>query len=318
MSTKSLFVGIDVSKANLDVALWPSGETWRTPNMPKDIALLVKRLLELAPALIVLEATGGFEVKAVSALADAGLPVVTLNPRQVRDFAKAMGVLQKTDKIDALVLARFAQGINPPLRPVKDAETRDMTSLVTRRTQLLTMLTAEKNRLHSPGNSAEVVNDLKDHIAWLEKRLKETNNKLAKMIREHPVWSEKANIIQSVPGVGPVLTFTLLAHLGELGRLNRKEIAKLCGVAPLNRDSGKSTGQRRVWGGRAQVRDVLYMATLAATRFNPAIKTMYDRLMAAGKEFKVAMTACMHKLLLILNSMVKHGAAWNPAMIKNS
>lgn len=318
MSKQSIYVGIDVSKADLDVALWPSGETWRTPNQPKEIALLVERLGKLTPALIVLEATGGFEVKTVAALADAGLPVVTMNPRQVRDFAKAMGVLQKTDKIDALVLARFGQGINPPLRPVKDAESRDMGSLVNRRAQLLTMLTAEKNRLHAPGNSTAVTKDLKDHIAWLEKRLETTNKKLDKLVREHPVWSEKAKILQSVPGVGPVLTFVLLAHLGELGRLNRKEISKLCGVAPLNRDSGKAHRPRRVWGGRAQVRDALYMATLVATRFNPAIKAMYERLMAAGKEFKVAMTACMHKLLLILNSMVKFGTVWNPEMVKSS
>jgi len=312
MSSEAVFVGIDVSKENLDVGVLPTGEHWRTPNQDKPIASLIKRLKPLKPTLIVLEATGGFEVKTVSMLSDADLPVVALNPRQVRDFAKALGVLQKTDKVDAMVLARFAQGINPPLRPVKDAETRAFTSLVNRRAQLLSILTGEKNRLHCPENSKEVRDSLNEHIRWLEKMLKDINDKLNKSIKMHPVWSEKARILESVPGVGPVVIFTLMAHLSELGRLNRKEIAKLCGVAPLNQDSGKHQGYRRVWGGRARVRKALYMAALVATRYNPVIKDMYERLRQGGKDFKVAITACMRKLLTILNSMIKNGKTWDP------
>lgn len=315
--SQEVFVGIDVSKENLDVCVLPSKQTWRTENDDQRITSLIQKLKALQPELIVMEATGGLEVLCCTMLSQADLPVVAVNPRQVRDFAKATGALQKTDKIDAQILALFGKGIKPPLRLVKDKKTQELTSLVNRRSQLLIMLTAERNRLKSPVNSAEVAADIQVHIDWLENRLKEVNVRLKQEIKSHSVWSKKAKILESVPGVGPVLILTLIAHLGELGRLNRKQIAKLCGVAPLNQDSGKHKGYRRVWGGRAQVREVLYMAALVAKQHNPVIKAMYDRLRAAGKAFKVAMTACMRKLLTILNAMIKNDALWSPAMEKN-
>ena len=279
---------------------------------------MVRRLKEVNPELIVMEATGGYEVAVVEALDTAGLPAVALNARQVRDFAKATGVLQKTDKIDALVLAQFAQKIKPPLRPVKDAKTRELASLINRRAQLLVMLTAENNRLKAPAVSARVRKQIQEHIEWLHRQLDQINHDLDQMVKQDPVWSEKARLLQSVPGVGPVLVWTLIAHLNELGFLNRKQIAKLCGLAPLNRDSGQYRGRRCVWGGRARVREVLYMAALVATRWNPVIKAMYERLRSKCKTFKVAITACMRKLLTILNAMMKNGTPWNMDKVNNS
>ena len=307
MTSTPVFVGIDVSKDQLDVALRPSAERWAVANDDAGIATLVDRLGALTPALIVLEATGGLELPLTGALA-VGLPVVVVNPRQVRDFAKATGKLAKTDALDAAVLAQFAEAVRPALRPLPDAALQALSALLARRRQLLEMRTAEQNRLGMA--RPPVRKGIRAHIAWLDRRLAQTDDDLARAIRESPVWREKDDLLQSAPGVGPGLARTLLADLPELGTLNRKQIAALVGVAPLNRDSGTLRGRRSVWGGRAHVRAALYMSALAATRYNPVIRAFYQRLCAAGKAKKVALTACMHKLLGILNSMVKHRTPW--------
>jgi transposase len=308
MSDAPVFVGIDVAKAQLDVALRPSAEGWGVTNDEPGIASLVSRLQALQPTLIVLEATGGLEVPVTAALAAAGLPVVVVNPRQARDFAKATGRLAKTDTLDAHGLAHFAQAVQPPLRPLPDAQTQALRALLARRRQLLDMLTAEHNRLSSAPPPVRA--DIQAHITWLERRVRDLNRDLDTAIRASPVWREKDNLLQSTPGVGPVLSSTLLADLPELGTLTRQQIAALVGVAPLNRDSGTLRGKRTVWGGRAQVRAVLYMSTLVAVRWNPVLNTFYTRLCAAGKAPKVALTACMRKLLTMLNAMLKHGTPW--------
>jgi transposase len=308
MTSDRVFVGIDVSKDRLDVALRPSAERWAVANDEPGLATIVARLQAVHPTGVVLEATGGLEIPLTGALAAAGLPVVVVNPRQVRDFAKATGKLAKTDALDAAVLAQFAEAVRPALRPLPDAATRDLSALLTRRRQLLEMRTAEKNRL---GSAARPIRrEIQAHVTWLDRRLAHLDDDLARTIRESPVWREKDDLLQSAPGVGPVLARTLLASLPELGTLNRKQIAALVGVAPLNRDSGTLRGKRAVWGGRAHVRAALYMSALAATRYNPVIRAFYQRLCAAGKAKKVALTACMHKLLVILNSMVKHRTPW--------
>ena len=310
MSTKTegLFVGIDVSKKRLDVAVRPEGRRWEVGNDEKSIRLLVSSLKDLPPELIIAEATGGLEIPLVSALAEAGLPIVVANPRQVRDFAKAVGQLAKTDKIDAGVLAHFGEALRPEVRPIKSRQVKELSALVSRRRQLVDMLTMEKNRLASAPK--EVRRDITAHIAWLQKRLKDVDGKLSQTVKSCPAWREKDEIMRSVPGVGPVFSTSLLANVPELGKLNRRQIAALIGVAPLNRDSGQHSGTRIVWGGRANVRSVLYMATVAAMRSNPVIKSFYQRLIGAGKKFKVAITACMRKLLTILNAMVKSGTMW--------
>lgn len=308
MNRPECFVGIDVSKASLDVAVRPTGEAWSTTSDEAGISALIKRLQALAPTLIVMEATGGLEVALVSALAAAGLPVVVVNPRQVRDFAKATGRLAKTDAIDADVLARFAEAVRPEVRPIKDPQTQALAALITRRRQLVDMLAAEKNRLH--GAPVRIRKDLQRHIVWLEKRLKEVDNDLDKTIKASCVWRAKETLLLSAPGVGPVLTNTLIALLPELGQLSRRQIAALAGVAPFNHDSGKLRGRRRVWGGRSELRCVLYMSTLTATRCNPVIRAFYQRLIQAGKAPKVALTACMRKLLIILNTMLKNRTTW--------
>lgn len=305
---EKLFVGIDVSKDKLDVALLPSDERWSVGNNEAEIPSLVERLKQLNPSLIVLEATGGLETLVAASLGTAKLPVAVVNPRQARDFAKAIGKLAKTDDIDAGVLALFAERIRPEPRPLKDQELQELTDLLTRRNQLVAMLTGEKNRLSSAPKITR--KDIKEHIDWLEKRIKESNGTLEKLIQKTPIWREKDALLQSVPGVGPVLSVSLLSGLPELGDLNRKQIATLVGVAPLNCDSGKLRGRRIIWGGRADVRSTLYMATLAATRFNPVIKAFYQRLIQAGKKPKVAITACMRKLLTILNAMIKNSTPW--------
>jgi len=302
-----VFVGIDVSLTRLDIALRP-GASSSHPHDESAIAAVVEQLRALSPTLIVLEATGGMEIPLTSALATAGLPVVVVNPRQVRDFAKASGHLAKTDALDAQVLAQFAEVMRPQLRPLPDAETRALAALLTRRRQLVEMLTAEKNRLLRA--AAPIRKRVRAHIAWLERELEHTNTELAEAIRHSAVWREKDELLQSVPGVGPVLTSTLLASLPELGTLTNKQIAALVGIAPLNRDSGTLRGRRTVWGGRAQVRAVLYMGAMVAGRFNPVIRTFYQRLQRAGKAKKVALTACMRKLLTILNAMLKHRTPW--------
>lgn len=308
MQPTSLFVGIDVSKDRLDTALRPSDERWATPNDARGITTLCRRLQTLAPALIILEATGGLELPLVGVLAAAGLPVVVINPRQVRDFAKATGQLAKTDTLDAAILAQFAEAVRPAPRPLPDAATQALHALLTRRRQLLDMRTAEQNRLGSAPQP--VRQEIRAHLAWLDRRLAALDDELGRTIRESPVWREQEQLLQSTPGVGPVLARTLLASVPELGTLSRKQIAALIGVAPLNRDSGRRRGRRRVWGGRASVRAVLYMATVAASRCNPVIQAFYARLLAGGKAKKVALTACMHKLLIILNAMVKHQTPW--------
>lgn len=302
------FVGIDVSKATLDIAVRPANEQWSVANDASEIDGLVRQLRTLAPTLIVLEATGGFETALVAALATVGLPVVVANPRQVRDFAKATGQLAKTDRLDAQVLAQFAEQVRPTPRPLPDAATQALQALLTRRRQLLEMLTAERNRRHSA--SRAVRRGITEHIHWLERELRSVDRDLDQAIQSSPAWRAKDNLLQSVPGVGPILSRTLVAQLPELGTLTRKEIAALVGVAPLNRDSGTLHGKRAVWGGRAPVRAVLYMSTLVATRHNPRIAVFYQRLLAAGKPRKVALTACMRKLLITLNAMVRANTSW--------
>lgn len=307
-----VFVGIDVSQVRLDIAVRP-GASFSITHAESAIATVVEQLCALSPTLIVLEATGGMEIPLTSALATAGLPVVVVNPRQVRDFAKASGRLAKTDALDAQVLAQFAEVMRPQPRPLPDAETRALAALLTRRRQLVEMLTAEKNRLLSA--ASPIRTRLRTHSTWLERELQHTNTHLAEAIRQSPVWREKDDLLQSVPGVGPVVTSTLWASLPELGMLTNKQIAALVGVAPLNRDSGTLRGRRTVWGGRAQVRAVLYMSAIVAARFNPVIWAFYQRLCRAGKAKKVALTACMRKLLVILNTMIKHRTPWHQAEV---
>jgi transposase len=306
MST-AVFVGIDVSQAQLDIAVRP-GTAFCVSHDEAGIVSVVSRLRTLAPTLIVLEASGALETALTSALVEAALPVVITNPRQVRDFAKAAGHLAKTDRLDAETLAHFAEVMRPTPRPLPDAEARALAALWARRRQLVEMLTAEKNRLLSA--PATIRKSLRTHIAWLERELAHTDTELQDAIQRSPVWREKEQLLRTVPGVGPVLTSTLLAHLPELGTLTNKQIAALVGVAPLNRESGTLRGRRTVWGGRAQVRAVLYMSAIVAARFNPVIRTFYRRLCAAGKAKKVALTACMRKLVTILNAMLKHRTSW--------
>jgi len=311
MSGSEVFVGIDVAKAQLDVALRPTGQAWQVPQTDAGIAALVTRLQGLAPTLIVLEATGGLEVRLLAALGAAHLPVVLLNPRQVRDFARATGHLAKTDALDAQVLAHFAEALRPTPRPLPDAAAQALGALLVRRRQLVAMLTAERTRQSLATTApAPVRRQLRDHIRWLEKRLADVDRDLRQSLRASPLWRESDQVLQSVPGVGPVLSVTLLAELPELGQLDRKQIAALVGVAPLNRDSGALRGKRAIWGGRAAVRAALYMGALVATRHNPVIAALYQRLLAAGKPKKVALVACMHKLLLILNAMLAHRTRW--------
>jgi transposase len=302
------FIGIDVAKAQLEFAHRPSGATGRVPNDDSGIAALVAQVQAAGPALIVCEATGGYEAAVVAALATAGLPVVIANPRQVRDFAKATGQLAKTDAIDAQILALFAERVRPEPRVLPDAAAQALTALLTRRRQLIEMLVAERNRLLIAAPA--VRRDLQQHIRFLERRLREADDELHTAVKLSPVWRVKDDLLQSVPGVGRVVSLTLLAELPELGRLSHKQIAALVGVAPLNRDSGTLRGKRLVYGGRAPVRAVLYMAALVASRRNPVIRAFYARLRAAGKPAKVALTACMRKLLTILNAIARSGTPW--------
>lgn len=302
------FVGIDVAKASLEVAVRPGGERWSVANDEREMPNLVDSLRRIGPTLVVVEATGGLQTLVVAELSSAGLPVAVVNPRQARDFAKATGRLAKTDPIDAEVLAHFAEAIRPEVREPKDEETQLLTALMSRRRQIVDMLTAEKNRLSVAPKG--VRKEIQKHIEWLEARVKLMNVQISDAIKQSPVWREKDRILRSTPGVGPVLSVSLLAGVPELGKLNRQKLAALVGVAPLNRDSGLFKGTRKVWGGRAQVRAVLYMAAVSASRANPAIRDFYQRLVAAGKKPKVALTACMRKLLCILNAMVKNGTRW--------
>jgi transposase len=311
MPRKELFIGIDVAKDVLDVGARPTGDAWQVTNDEVGIADLVKRLQALRPTLIVLEATGRLHVAAVGALAAAKLPVQAVNPRQVRDFGKATGKLAKTDAIDARVLAHFADAVRPEVRPLADTQTQALSMLIARRRQLVEMLTAERNR--RAGVSSSIRAEIDEHVAWLTARLKQADRELVRLLRDTPIWRERDDLLEGVPGVGPVLTATLVADLPELGTLSHKQIAALVGIAPLNRDSGRMRGKRAIWGGRSAVRAVLYMAAGAATRCNPVIQTFYRRLVANGKLRKVALVACMHKLLTILNAMVRSNSPWKVA-----
>ena len=315
MEQHCIYVGIDVAKARVDVAVRPVGDRCEVSNDEAGIAELVAQMQHLKPAALVLEASGGLELPLVAALAAASLPVVVVNPRQVRDFAKATGRLAKTDSLDAAVLAHFAEAVRPPLRPLRDADTQVLNSLVARRHQVMTMLVAEKNRLSSA--TTAVRPSIEAHIAWLKQELDDLDQGLRQTLRQSAVWREKDDLLRSVPGVGEQISLTLLAYLPELGTLNRRQIAALVGVAPFNRDSGTLRGKRTVWGGRARVRTALYMGAMVASRFNPVIRDFYQRLLSAGKPKKLALTACMRKLLVILNSMLKHGSSWNQAATKS-
>ncbi len=312
MRETSVNVGMDVSKAHLDVAVLPSQERWQVDNTVEGIEQLVEQLSRMRPTLIVMEATGGFEVAAASALAAAGLPVAVINPRQARDFAKSLGRLAKTDKIDALMLARFAEAIHPEPRTLPSEEAIQLQALLVRRRQLIEMLVAEKNRLSLAHRSVQP--SLQEHITWLEGKLDETDGDMRQQLQQSPIWREKDDLLRSVPGVGPVTATTLLAELPELGQLNRKQIAALVGLAPFNCDSGLLRGKRAIWGGRASVRHTLYMATLSASRFNPIIHAHFLHLSQLGKPAKVALIACMRKLLTILNAMIHSMQAWQPEL----
>jgi len=310
------FVGIDVSQARLDIAVRPTERVWSVTNDESGVTALVAELSELQPELIVVEATGGLQTLVVAAVAAARLPIVVINPRQTRDFARASGRLAKTDVLDAAVLAHFAEALRPTLRPLPDEMAQQLSALITRRRQLLEMRIAENNRLcRSAPNMRQ---SIQKHLAWLDQELESINQDIERMIQSSPVWRVKENLLRSVPGVGPTVARTLVAELPELGRLNRKEIAALVGVAPLNRDSGTFRGRRVIWGGRALVRRALYMAALVASRHNPVIKAFYDRLVAAGKTPKVALVACMRKLLTILNAMLAQGTSWDPARVSTA
>jgi transposase len=312
MDKAPTFVGIDVSKHRLDVHLRPSGEGFAFGYDDENVAGLAERLAALAPALVVLEATGGLEVRLAAALAAAGLPVAVVNPRQVRAFARATGRLAKTDRLDAEVIARFAEAVRPPARPLPDEATRRLGALVARRRQLLEMLVAERNRRHAADPS--LCEGIDAHLRWLEEALATIERDLDGAVRESAIWRAKEELLRSVPGVGPVSARTLLAELPELGSLTRRQAAALVGVAPFTRDSGKMRGRRAVQGGRAALRACLYMAAVAAARgSNPAIAAFYERLRRAGKPAKLALTACVRKLVVTLNAMLRTGTAWKQA-----
>jgi transposase len=307
--SSSLYIGIDVAKAQLDVACRPTGRRWTVLHTAGGIAQLVRRLGRLRPTLIVLEATGGLELHGASELAAAALPVAVVNPRQVRHFAQATGQLAKTDALDAAVLAQFAAAVQPVARPLPDAATQILGALVTRRRQLLAMLTAEQNRRSRAPRTLH--GEIQLHIQWLEERVATLDADVQQQIRGSAIWREQDDLLQSMPGIGPVVSRTLLAELPELGALDRRAIAALVGVAPLNHESGTWRGRRRIGGGRGHVRAMLYMAAVTAVRCNPAIRPFYQRLRAAGKTVKVALTACMRKMLTILNAIMKHKVPWH-------
>lgn len=306
---EEMAVGIDVAKAALDVAVRPSGEERHLANDAAGIADIVEWMKALSPQVIIVEATGGYEAPLVAEMGVAQLPVAVVNPRQVRDFARATGRLAKTDRLDAQILAHFGQAVRPTPRSLPDEEAQALAALVERRRQVVAMRTAEAKRLGAT-RVALVRARIQAHLAWLETELREIDDDLRLRLRASPLWRAQDDLLRSVPGIGPILSLTLLAELPELGRLSHAHIAALVGVAPLNRDSGTLRGRRAVWGGRRAVRTVLYMGTLRATRCNPTIRSFYDRLLAGGKAKKVALVACMHKLLMILNAMLKHQMPW--------
>lgn len=303
-----LFIGIDVAKRQLDVHAHGSEGDWQFHNDTEGIRELITTLQCLSPSLIVVEATGGYEMGMVSELCAAALPVAVVNPTRVRRFADSLGQLAKTDRIDARVIAHFASVVRPPVRTLQSEDEAYLAGLVDRRRQVIVMLTAEKNRLYT--SPPRLRPSVQEHVDWLEGQLKELNDEIGRLIRNSPIWCEKEALLRSVPGIGPVTSATLLADLPELGTLNRQKIAALVGVAPFNKDSGVKRGKRRIFGGRASVRRTLYMATLVATKFNPVIRRFYENLLARGKVKKVALTACMRKLLVILNAMIRKREAW--------
>jgi transposase len=312
-SSDQTFVGIDVSKLQLDVAVSVPAQQWSVGNDSAGIAQLVARLKALPPKLIVAEATGGLEMPVVAELYTAGLPIALVNPGRVREFAKSIGLLAKTDQLDAKLLARFAEATKPPVTHLPSQEEQHLAALLARRRQVLEMLVAERNRLASTRLALQ--ERVQEHIDWLQEELDSLNDDIADFIQQSPLWREKGDLLQTVPGVGPVTANTLLADLPELGTLDRKEIAALVGVAPFNNDSGHRHGRRRVKGGRAAVRCVLYMATLSAVRFNSTVRAFYNGLLKRGKLKKVALVAAMRKLLTILNAMIRHRQAWRPMPI---
>ncbi len=311
------YVGIDVSKARLDIAVVGGPSPAPVANEDGSIRQLVRGWRQTPPTLVVVEATGRYELAVVGALGAAGIPVVVVNPRQVRDFARATGQLAKTDRLDAQILARFAAAVRPPVRPLADEAQQALDAVLRRRRQLREMLTAEQTRLAQPTARA-VRQSLRKHIAYLEREVHASDHDLGEMIKASPVWREADDLLQSVPGVGDVTARTLIAALPELGTLDRRAIAKLVGVAPLNRDSGQQRGRRTIWGGRAEIRQVLYMAALVAMRRNPVIRAFYLRLTAVGKPPKLALVACMRKLLTILNTILKTKRPWQPALAATS
>jgi transposase len=304
-----IFVGIDVCKAQLDVAIRPTAQILSVPNDKASIKTLVKHLEKLRPTLVVLESTGGLERQVMLALVSAEISVVMANPRQVRDFAKSTGQLAKTDRIDAAVLAHYAEAIRPQPRPLPDELTLELRALTVRRRQIIDMIVAEKNHLATA--SKAIKKRITAHITYLEQELDDADQDLDRFIGKNPLWKENQEILCSTPSIGPVSSRTMLAELPELGTLGRKQISALVGVAPFPRDSGTLKGRRTIWGGRASVRGALFMATLVATRFNPVIRDFYKRLKAKGKPSKVALVACMHKLLTILNAMIKNKTRWS-------
>lgn len=305
------FVGIDVSKSTLDICIEPAIQTLHVAYDEAGISQIVSYLKEVSPALIVIEATGGLEVSIATELASKGLQVAVINPRQARDFAKATGQLAKTDQVDAAVLAAFAKVIRPQARPLKDADTRALDEMVSRRRQLIDIRVQETLRLGTAASKL-LRKSLSQHIAWLDKRIAEVDKDLTKRLRESDVWRAKDDLLHSIPGVGDVTARTMLGKCPELGTLNRHQIAALVGVAPLANDSGKHSGKRFTWGGRADVRAVLYMAAVSAIRCNDTIKAFAERLKKAGKPPKVVIVACMRKLLTIMNSILKTNTPWNP------
>jgi transposase len=307
---EAVSVGIDVSKAELVVAVHPSGERWTSATTGSALDAIVARLKTITPQVIVVEATGGYERALVAVAVSAGLPVAVVNPRQVRAYAQALGRTAKTDAIDAEVLALFGAQLQPTVRAVPDAATQALEALVTRRRQLLEMLGAEQRRLAQAPPTGRITRDLRNHIRWLERRIEDVDDEIGTAIQESPLWRVNEDLLRSVPGIGPTTARTFLAELPELGGLDRRAIAALVGVAPFNCDSGQHRGQRHIWGGRASVRACLYMAALVATRHNPTLRAFYRRLRDAGKPAKVALIAVMRKLLTIVNAMLKHQTRW--------
>jgi transposase len=307
------YIGLDVAKETVVWAVDGDALSHSVPHTDAGVAALVASLQAQAPSLVVVEATGGYEIAVVAACAAAGVPIVVVNPRQIRAFGTAVGQLAKTDAIDAKLIAHFAARVQPAVRPLPDAATDELHALLTRRRQLLDMCTAERQRLQQ-ARSPVVRKSVRAHITWLERRIVDTDHDLQRRIQDSPLWRLKDNLLQSVPGVGPVTAHTLLAAVPELGTLPSGPLAKLIGVAPLNNDSGTRRGQRSTWGGRGTVRAVLYMATLTAVRHNPRLRAFYARLCRAGKPKKVALVACMHKLLTILNAILKHQRPWSEQM----